>query len=62
MTKSEALSKAMKILNSDGMLMPGDMAYDIVVETLSDEIDLLGPEKALEQVERTKAHLVENEC
>jgi len=42
--------------------MPGDMDYDIVVETLSDEIDLLGPEKALEQVERTKAHLVENEC
>jgi hypothetical protein len=58
MSKSQAIAEALSILNEDGLMMPGDTAYRIVVRTIASQIDQLGPEAALEQVRDTKAHLL----
>ena len=57
MSKSQAISEALSMLNEDGLLMPGDAAYRIVVRTIASQIDRLGAVEALQQVRDTKHHL-----
>ena len=58
MSKSQAISEALSILNEDGLLMPGDTAYRIVVRTIASQIDRMGAVAALQQVRDTKPHLL----
>ena len=58
MSKSQAISEALSMLNEDGLLMPGDAAYRIVVRTIASQIDQLGPAAALQQIRDAKQHLI----
>jgi hypothetical protein len=53
-----ALGEALKIILKDNHLMRGDQGYQIIRDSVASMIDRLGPEKALEEVKRTKAHLI----
>lgn len=58
MNKFQAMAKIMVVLNEDGLLRPKSHSYRIVRKMVSDKIDRLGPELALEQVLDRKADLL----
>jgi hypothetical protein len=58
MDRSNAMKAIMALLNEDGMILPGGRAHAIVTEYITFKIDRMGPEKALEDVRHTKAHMV----
>ena len=58
MDRSNALKSIMALLNEDGLIIPGCRAHEIVTEYIAFKIDRMGPERALEDVIRTKEHMV----
>ena len=56
--KIKALSEAIAILDQDGLLTLDSIARRTVIEYIYEMIDRLGPERALEQINATKAHLI----
>ncbi|WP_319406248.1 hypothetical protein [uncultured Desulfosarcina sp.] len=59
MNKSDPIFQAMTIINEHETLIPGICEYDVLVEQITSLIDQLGREKALEQVRKAKALLLE---
>lgn len=53
-----ALTEAKQILDLDSRLSPGSYEYRVVTDSIHDQIERLGPEKALEDIRQTKAHLI----
>ena len=58
MDKSNAMNEILKLLNEDGLMIPGGKAHGIITEYMNFKIDRMGPEKALEDVRYTKEHLL----
>ncbi|BBO77914.1 hypothetical protein DSCW_53310 [Desulfosarcina widdelii] len=59
MSKSETIFKAMILLNEHATLLPGTYEYQALSDQISLLIDELGQKKALEQVRRDKALLLQ---
>lgn len=53
------MSKIMTILCEDGSLKPGTKSFKVARKLVSNKIDRLEPDKALAQVEKEKAHYLD---
>jgi hypothetical protein len=58
MNKFQAMAQIMLLLNEDDLLRPGSHVYQTVRKMISDKIDRLGPDAALEQIMDRKSHLL----
>lgn len=58
MDRSSAIDTIMALLNEGGLMTPGSKAHEIVSAYIAFKIDRLGPEKALEDVQLTKDHML----
>jgi len=59
MNKFQAMAQIMLLLNEDGLLRPGSRVYHTVRRMVSDKIDRLGPDAALENVVDGKTQLLD---
>jgi hypothetical protein len=58
MNNFQAMARIMMLLNEGGLLKPGSHAYQTVRRMVSDKIDSLGPEGALEDIRKNRTRLM----
>lgn len=59
MNKFQAMAEIMHLLNQEGCLKPGTLAYRIVRQKVAERIDRIGPEAALLNVIDRRPRIVE---
>lgn len=59
MNRFQAMAQIMAILREGGHIKPGTQEYKVARKVVSNKIDRLGPEAALAQAKKWKAHILD---